>query len=118
MSKFLEGLKIDLEFVGSHTVQPKWYKFLKIFLLAGFLAGYGLLFGPVKTAIFMAVFFSLSLVVHMIYRAKTDVWKQSWLDFVVVEEDGNPRPVRVGAFYYSAVLVNAIVAVIVSQMLG
>jgi hypothetical protein len=54
----------------------------------------------------------------MIYRAKTDVWTRSWLDFVVVEEDGKPRPVRIGAFYYSAVLVNSILSLIISQMLG
>ena len=118
MSKFLEELKIDLRFVGSHTLQPRWYKLLKVFLLAGSLVGYWFLFGPMKTMVFLAVFFLLSLLVHLVYRAKTDTWKRSWLDFVVVEENGGPRPARIGAYYYSAVVLDAVIAVVVSQMLG
>jgi hypothetical protein len=118
MARLLDELKIDLEFVGSHTVQPKWYKILKVLLVAGVLVGYGLLFGPTKTIAFAGVFFFLSLVVHMVYRVKTDTWKRSWMDFVVVEEEGGPRPVRIGAYYYSAVVLNALIAVIVSQALG
>lgn len=118
MARLLDELKIDLRFVGSHTVQPGWYKILKVFLLAGFGVGYWLLFGPTKTVVFLAVFFLLSLAVHMVYRVKTDTWKRSWLDFVVVEENGVPRPARIGGYYYSAVVLDAIMAVVVSQALG
>ena len=118
MSKFLEELKIDLRFVGSHTLQPRWYKLLKVALLAGFAVGYWLLFGVMKTVVFLAVFFLLSLLVHMIYRVKTDTWTRSWLDFVVVEGEGGPRPTRIGVYYYSAVVLNAVLSLIVSQGLG
>jgi hypothetical protein len=118
MSRLLEELKIDLKFVGSHTVQPRWYKVLKIFLLVGFLVGYGLLFGARKTLVFLGVFFLLSLVVHMVYRVKTDTWKRSWLDFAVVEEPGGPRPVGIGVYYYSAVVLNAVLSLIISQVLA
>jgi hypothetical protein len=118
MAKLLDELKIDLKFVGSHTVQPRWYKIFKILLLAGFLVGYWLVFGPMKTVVFVAVFFFLSLLVHMVYRIKTDTWKRTWLDFVVVEESDGPRPAKIGAFYYSAVVLDALIAVLVSQALG
>lgn len=118
MARLLDGLKVDLKFMGSHTLQPKWYKVLKVFLLAGVVVGYGLLFGLTKTAVFLAVFSLLSLTVHMLYRVKTDTWKRSWLDFIVVEENGGPRPAKIGAFYYSAVVLDALIAVLVSQALG
>ncbi len=118
MGGLLDEVKVDLKFMGSHTLQPKWYKVLKVFLLAGVVVGYGLLFGLTKTVIFLAVFCLLSLTVHMLYRVKTDTWKRSWLDFIVVEENGGPRPAKIGAYYYSAVVLDALIAVVVSQALG
>ena len=118
MSRLLEELKIDLKFVGSHTLQPRWFKLLKVALLAGFAVGYSLLFGAMKTLVFLAVFLLLSLLVHLVYRSKTDTWTRSWLDFVVVEGEGGPRPTRIGVYYYSAVILNAVLSLIVSQGLS
>src|SRR4030042_6007464 len=113
MSRLLEGLKIDLKFIGSHSLQPRWYKLLKVLLLVGFLVGFGLLFGLRRTIIFLATFLLLSSLVHFLYRAKTNTWRRSWLDFVVVEENGEPRPVRIGAYYYAAVVLNAVLSLVV-----
>lgn len=112
MAKLLKEIQEDVNFVKSHTIQPKWYKILKVFILIGFVAGYAYFFGWTKTIVFLAVFLFLSLLVHMLYRAKTDKWTRSWLDFVVVE--GKPK--SIGLYYYGAVLINATLAVIISQV--
>ncbi len=118
MAKLLDEIKYDANFIKSHTLQPKWYKILKVFIVIGFLVGYYCLFGWVKTVVFVAVFFFLSLLVHLVYRIKTDKFKQTWLDFVVVEENGKMRPTSIGKYYYTAVVFNAIFAIIVSQMVS
>ena len=117
MAKFLKEIKDDLSFIKSHTLQPKWYKIFKVFMILGFLAGYLFFFGPIKTSVFFGTFFSLSLLVHLVYRIKTDKWQRSWLDFVVVEENGEPRPQRIGKYYYSFILFNVIISLSVSQLL-
>lgn len=117
MAKLLKEITTDVNFIKSHTLQPKWYKFLKIFILLGFFAGYYWLFGLVKTAVCAAIFLVLSFGLHMLYRIKTMKFQQSWLDFVVVEEDGKKRAQSIGKFYYSAIVVNAVLAVVISQVL-
>ena len=117
MARLLDEIKHELSFIKSHSLQPKWYKVLKVVILAGFLAGYFILFGVQKTIIFCAVFFFLSFVVHMVYRLKTERWTRSWLDLVVVEEDGAVQPKSIGKFYYSAVILNAVIALVTSQIL-
>jgi len=117
MMKLLNEIKDDVSFIKSHTMQPKWYKILKIFILLGFLAGYWYLFGTIKTGIFFAVFMVLSLLVHVVYRVKTNKWKRSWLDFVVVEEAGEIKAKSIGKFYYSAVVINAVLSLVISQVI-
>ena len=117
MKDLMDGAKVDIDFMKSHTLQPQWYKVLKVFILLGFLVGYGLLFGWPATAIFFAVFVLLSLVVHFTYRAKTKKWTKSWLDFVVVEEGGQGKQERIGKYYYPMVAFNAILSLIISQLL-
>jgi hypothetical protein len=117
MGKLMDDVKTDASFIKSHTLQPQWYKILKVFILLGAMVGYFLIFGLRKTVVFFGVFFLMSLIVHMVYRVKTKTWRQSWLDFVVVEEEnGELRYERIGKYYYSAVLCNAILALIVSQV--
>jgi hypothetical protein len=118
MPNLLKEVKDDVNFVKSHTLQPKRYKFGKIFILLGVLIGYYLLFGLAKTAIFLAVFLFLSLVLHMLYRVKTHKFTRSWLDFVVVEEDGQPKAQHIGAFYYVAIVINLGIAIFISQLLA
>lgn len=116
MGKLIEEIKYDASFVKSHSLQPKWYKVLKILILLVFLVGYGYLFGWLTMLVFIAVFFFLSLLVHLLYRSKTDKWTQSWLDFVVSEENGETKPTSIGKFYYSAVIFNAILSLAISQV--
>ena len=117
MSNVLDEIKVDVNFVRSHTLQPKWYKALKVVLLLGFLTGYSRLFGLARMAVFLVSFLLLSLAVHLIYRAGTRRWQRSWLDFVVAEENGGPVAQRIGKFYYAAVVLDATLSVIVSQAL-
>jgi hypothetical protein len=117
MAKLLDEIKYDMSFIKSHTLQPQWFKVAKIFILLGFLVGYTCLFGWMKTLLFFAVFFALSFIVHLVYRFKTNKWKRSWLDFVVVEENGEMKTKRIGKFYYSAVILNVILSLVISQVL-
>lgn len=116
MNKVLDEIKYDLNFIRSHTLQPKWFKVLKVFLMLGLLGGYVFLFGWGKMVVFLGCFFLLSTILHYVYRAKTKRWSQSWLDFVVYEKDGEMKYKRIGAFYYAAILVNAILSFIFSQV--
>jgi hypothetical protein len=118
MTKLFKEIKDDANFIKSHTLQPKWYKIFKVFMVLGFLAGHLFLFGPRKTIVFSGVFFSLSLLVHLVYRVKTNKWTQGWLDFAIAEEDGEPRPKGIGKYYYSAVFLNTLIALLVSQVLS
>jgi len=56
MSNLLDEIKVDVNLVRSHTLQPKWYKALKVVLLVGFVVGYGHLFGLARTAVFLGSF--------------------------------------------------------------
>jgi hypothetical protein len=117
MKKIIDEFKLDFNFVKSHSMQPKWYKFLKVFILLGFLLAYYFLFGWKKTVLFLAAFIILSALVHLVYRIKTNKWKQSWLDFIVVEENGEMKPKRIGKYYYLAIVINAIISIAISQVL-
>jgi hypothetical protein len=117
MAKLLEEIEYDLSYLKLHTLQPQWFKVVKVLVLLGFLIGYTYLFGWIKTVVFFAVFFLLSTVVHLVYRAKTNRWTQSWLDFVVVEENGETKTKRIGKFYYLAVVFNVVVSLLISQVL-
>jgi hypothetical protein len=117
LARLVDAVKMDINFVRGHTLQPKWYKVLKVFLLLGFVVGYYLLFGPATTLVFFGVFFALCLVIHMTYRVKTHVWTQTWLDFVVIQEGNETRMGRIGKYYYSAVAVSALIALVASQVL-
>ena len=117
MAKLLDEIKYDANFVKSHSLQPKWYKFLKVFIVVGFMAGYGYWFGWRRAVVFLVSFLCLSFLVHMIYRVETNRWKRSWLDFVVVEENGEIRAKSIGKFYYLAIVLNAMLSVAISQVL-
>jgi len=117
MNNLFNEIKYDLNFIKSHTLQPKWFKGLKVFLLFGFLGGYVFLFGWRKTIIFSISFFGLMAVVHFVYRSRTKHFSESWLDFIVYEEDGEKKYKRIGAIYYGAILVNALIAFAISQLL-
>jgi len=113
MTRLLSEIKDDFNFIKTHSVQPKWYKFGKIFILAAFLTGYCHLFGLLKTVAFCVLFIILSFLVHLLYRVKTQKFTRSWLDFGVV----NGKPRRIGLLYYSLVVLNVVIAFTISQLL-
>ncbi len=116
MSRLLDAIKTDIRFLKSHTLQPAWYKVLKVFILLAFLIGYWVLFGFTRTAILLVIFALLSLIVHMVYRIKTKTWTQNWRDLVVVQQNGATHPNRIGVFYYVVVALNAAISVLASQL--
>lgn len=116
LSNVFDEIKYDFLFVKSHTLQPKWYKVLKVFILAGFLTGYLVLFGTSKTLLFLASFLLLSAIIHLTYRIKTQKFTRTWLDFVVVRENDSIKMKRIGKIYYSAILVSAIISGVISQL--
>ena len=54
---------------------------------------------------------------HLICRAKTQRWQHNWLDFVVAEENDKRVAQSIGKFYHAAVVLNAVLAVTLSQAL-
>ncbi len=117
MSKLIQAIKDDLSFIKSHTLQPQWYKILKVFILIGFLVGYHGLFGLWKTVIFLVVFLLLMLLVHLTYRIKTNKFQQSWLDFVVEETAEGVKAQSIGKFYYASIILNTLLSIIISQII-
>lgn len=117
MAKLLDEIKYDLNYLKSHTLQPGWFKILKIFILLGILTGYYFLFGFAATIVFIATFFSLMLIVHFTYRIKTKKYTTSWLDFVVFEQGEKLKTKRIGRFYYSSIIVSGVIALTISQVL-
>jgi len=115
MGKISEEINDDLNFLGSHTLQPKWYKILKLFILLGFLLGLSFFLGLAHAALFFACFVVFPLLIHCTYRIKTRKFTQSWLDFRI-EKDADGKPKRIGKHYYSAVVVSAILSFIISQL--
>ena len=117
MKKFMNEILHDAKFIKGHTLQPQWYKILKVFLLLGLIVGYYLILGGNRTLVFFGCFFGLSLVVHMVYRIKTNKFTQSWLDFKVAEKDDELEYQRIGPYYYMVVALNGIISLVISQLL-
>ena len=107
----------DAKFIKSHTLQPQWYKILKVFLLLGLIGGYYLIFGGIRTLVLFGCFLGLSLVVHMFYRIKTNKFTQSWLDFRISDNNGQLEYQRIGIYYYLAVAINGVISLLISQLL-
>jgi len=116
MSKLLEEIQYDLNFIKSHTMQPQWYKVIKVFILVGFLLGYYSLSGFTKTVIFFAVFIFLMFLVHLTYRIKTNKFQRSWLDFIVVVSAEGVKAKSIGKFYYAAIILSVLCSIIISQL--
>jgi hypothetical protein len=116
VKKLADETKYDLNFLKSHSLQPQWFKILKVFILLGVSVGYYFLFGLRATILLFVTFFSLMLIVHFAYRIKTNKYTTSWLDFVVVQEGEEIKMKRIGKYYYSAVIMSAIIALIISQV--
>ena len=116
MSSPLKEIKDDASFIKSHTLQPQWYKILKVFLLLGFLGTHLFFYSSRKTLIFSGLFFSLSLVVHLLYRIKTEKFTTSWLDFNVTEINGQLEYERIGIYYYSFIIFNIVLSLLVAHM--
>ena len=118
MAKLLKEIKDEASFIKSHTLQPRWYKIFKVFMLLGFFIGYYFLFGVQKTVLFFTLFFLLSFLVHMVYRIRTNTWKRSWLDFIVEEVNGEIKAKSIGKFYYAAIIINTFISFLASQLFG
>jgi len=118
MRKFIQEILYDARFIKDHELQPAWYKVLKVFLLLGLMVGFTIIFGWRKTAIFFLCFFSLSLIVHLVYRHKTRKFTQTWLDFIIEDVGGISKPKRIGIYYYLAVIINGIISFLVCRFVS
>jgi hypothetical protein len=56
------------------------------------------------------------LLVHLVYRSKTNKFRKSWLDFIVVESAEGVKAKSIGKFYYAAIIFNALCSIIISQL--
>lgn len=118
MTKLLDAIKVDFNFIKTHKLQPAWYKVLKVIILVLGLGGYLYFFGLRKTILFAGVFFVLMLIIHLVYRVKTDRWQRSWLNIKVNVDGDQVEATQIGWFYYLSIIVNLIIATLVSQPIG
>jgi hypothetical protein len=100
----IKEIREDINFIKTHTLQPKWWKILKIFILLGVMLGILLFFGFLKMIIWTSIFVFLGLIVHMIYRVKTKNFKMTWMDFKVKIKNGKYVYDRIGLLYYMLVI--------------
>jgi hypothetical protein len=117
MKHFLSEISYDAKFVKGHKLQPAWYKVLKIFILLGVIIGFIWWFGWRRAVVFAVAFLLLSLIVHMTYRIKTRKFTQNWMDFVIVEDEEKNIKQGIGAVYYAWVILNAMIAFCLSQVI-
>lgn len=117
MRKIIDQIVFDVQYIKHHKLQPGWFKILKVFILIGIVAAYVVFFGWVKTVIFTGAFLLSSLIIHYIYRFKTKRFTTSWLDFHVREENGLVTTDRIGIFYYLAIITNALIAFLITQLI-
>lgn len=118
MRKLLDEIRFDLGYLKTHTLQPQWFKVLKIFILLGVFIGYYCWFGMKATILFFISFIFFGLVLHLTYRIKTNRFTTSWLDFIVTTENNELRTERIGKYYYSAVILITILSILISQVLS
>jgi len=106
-------ISYDIKFIKNHTLQPRWWKIFKIFLLCGMITAVFFIFGTLKTFIWLSTVIILSLIVHIIYRIKTNAFTKTWMDFKVKESNGKLVYGRIGWLYYSIVIVIFISATLI-----
>jgi ABC-type phosphate transport system permease subunit len=114
LKNLLNELVYDANFIKGHKLQPAWFKMVKVIILVAGLTGFALLFGWRRAAVFAAVFVLLMLIVHLIYRAGTRKFTRNWLDFIILEDKQKNRRPGIGAAYYTSILLNALIAFLLS----
>ena len=110
-------IKKDIEFLKKHTLQPKWWKITKVFVLLGSLVLIYFIFGIIKTIIWISIILMLGTIVHFTYRIKTHTYTKSWMDFKVKEVEGKRTYGRIGFFYYSLIVFIFLIATVVILLL-
>jgi hypothetical protein len=107
----------DIEFLKKHTLQPTWWKKVKVFLLIASLIVIYSIFGFIKAIIWISLIMVCAAILHFTYRIKTDTYTKSWMDFKVKEIDGKQTYERIGLFYYSLVMLIFLTATVVILVL-
>ncbi|MFN2298772.1 MAG: hypothetical protein ACK2UB_07980 [Anaerolineales bacterium] len=118
MSKLFKEIAYDAKFLQSHKLQPAWWKVVKVFILLGIIIGFVWLFGWLRALVFAVVFMLLMLIVHMTYRIKTEKFTRNWADFIVVADESKGEKQSIGLMYYSLILLNAVIAYLLSRAVG
>jgi len=108
----IKEIKKDINFLKKHTLQPAWWKIIKIFILLGSLTIIFFIFGILKTIIWFSIVLILGLIIHFIYRIKTHTYTKSWVDFKVKEREGKISYDRIGFLYYTLVVIMFLIATI------
>lgn len=118
MSRLFKEIAYDAKFLQGHKLQPAWWKVVKIFILLGVIAAFVWFFGWLSALMFAVVFILLMLIVHMMYRVNTRKFIRNWADFIVVADEAKGEKQSIGLMYYSLILLNAVIAFLVSRAVG
>ncbi len=108
----IKEIKKDIDFLRKHTLQPVWWKIVKVFILFAAILTIWKIFGILEAIIWFSIIIILGLIVHFTYRIKTHTYKKSWLDFKVKEIDSTLTYERIGLLYYSLVILIFILATV------
>ena len=106
----INEFKKDISFIIHHKLQPKWFKLFKILLLLSVITFYFFFFGLLKTCIWLSTFVFSALVIHFLYRFKTQSYSKSWMDFQVKKTETGSEYKRIGLLYYSLVFISFIIS--------
>jgi hypothetical protein len=98
-----DEIKTDIDFLRRHDLQPKWWKFGKILVLAVIIVAMVLLFEWKSVLIWFGTMLACMGAVHFMYRAKTKKYTVAWADFRV---DAGDKRSKFGVLYYPLVAVS------------
>lgn len=97
-----DEVKTDIDFLKKHDLQPAWWKFGKIFVLAGIVTATVVIFNWKSALVWFGTVLVFMAGVHFMYRGKTKKYTVAWADFRVDPADTRRK---FGLLYYPLVAV-------------
>jgi hypothetical protein len=108
-----DEIKTDVEFLKKHDLQPKWWKIIKVFVLAGIVAALVVVFDWMAALLWFGTVLVCMGGVHFMYRIKTKKYTAAWADFRVDPKD---KKRKFGLLYYPLVAGSFALAFVVMML--
>ncbi len=108
-----DEIKTDVEFLKRHDLQPRWWKMIKVFVLAGIVAVMVIIFDWMAALVWFGVVLVCMGGVHFMYRIKTKKYTVAWADFRVDLKD---KKRKFGLLYYPLVAGSFALGIVVMML--